>query len=78
MEAWTEYDVHREPVRGVRVRARVYGKVDCVWGGERRVADVPAKGFEEFAEGCENDVFEVGRVVKRRPVDRPITEERGE
>lgn len=50
------------PARGVRVKVRVYGKVEIGW---------PLVPIGVGAEAA-------GRVVNRRPVDRPTTEETGE
>ncbi len=48
---------------------------------ERSEADVPAKGLPDSgfrtAEGVSEGVICVASVVKRRPVDRPMTWEKG-
>jgi hypothetical protein len=75
-EARREYVVEREPVRGVRVRVRVYGKLemgDWVVGGV--FGDVVVDG--EGVDGAGISVA-AGRVVKRMPVERPTTDETGE
>ena len=76
--ARTLYVDAKLPVSGVRVKVRVYGKLLCAAKAEEawevRAADVPARGFEEAGE----EVVGVVRVVKRRPVERPTTEESGE
>jgi hypothetical protein len=81
-----EYVEARLPVRGVSVRVIVYGKEEAVViegvlaAMLERAAEVPARGFERVvAEEVVADAVATpgGRVVKRRPVLRPITELRG-
>lgn len=64
-EARREYVVDREPVMGVRVTVKVYGKVEMGWLAED----------EEDEEGTS---VAAGSVLNRRPVDMPIIEETGE
>lgn len=67
-DARTEYVVDKEPVRGVSVKVRVYGKLDI------------GPGLPPGDEGLEGDGVRVaaGKVVNFRPVDNPTNEETGE
>lgn len=63
-EARNEYEVERDPVKGVSVSVNVYGKVD-----------MGALGL-----GINDDcgVEAAGRVLNLRPVDMPISDDTGE
>lgn len=56
------------------------GVMAVAWEANRedKEAEVPESGLEERDEEEDVGVEFVVRVVKRRPVDRPITEDTGE
>jgi hypothetical protein len=64
-EARNEYEVERDPVKGVSVSVKVYGKVD-----------MGALGLGINDDDCGLEA--AGKVLNLRPVDMPISDDTGE